>query len=136
MKIIDFALDHSRTFIAILFFLIVAGTSTYINIPKEAAPDVNIPYIYISLSDNDPGHLRDFLDPVASEMECFNSSELVTIWKNSTDVKANWKTCLDAFMEVYHSPTIHKDTVNILLDGNGMAAGLLKNGLLGPSLTR
>ena len=51
MKIIDFALGHSRTFIAILFFLIFAGTSTYINIPKEAAPDVNIPYIYISLSD-------------------------------------------------------------------------------------
>ena len=51
MKIIEFALDHSRTFIAILFFLIIAGTSTYINIPKEAAPDVNIPYIYISLSD-------------------------------------------------------------------------------------
>ena len=51
MKIINFALDHSRTFIAILFFLIIAGTSTYITIPKEAAPDVNIPYIYISLSD-------------------------------------------------------------------------------------
>ena len=51
MKIIDFALSHSRTFIAVLFFLIIAGTSTYINIPKEAAPDVNIPFIYISLSD-------------------------------------------------------------------------------------
>ena len=46
MKIIEFALDHSRTFIAVLFFLIIAGTSTYLNIPKEAAPDVNIPYIY------------------------------------------------------------------------------------------
>ena len=51
MKIIDFALDHSRTFIAVLFFLIIAGVSTYVTIPKEAAPDVNIPYIYISLSD-------------------------------------------------------------------------------------
>ena len=51
MKIIEFALDHSRTFIAILIFLIIAGTSTYINIHKEAAPDVNIPFIYISLSD-------------------------------------------------------------------------------------
>ena len=48
MKIIDFALGHSRTFIAVFYsFLIFAGTSTYINIPKEAAPDVNIPlYIY------------------------------------------------------------------------------------------
>lgn len=85
-------------------------------------------WIYVSLSKEDPGSLIDFLDPVASEMKCFNSSELITIWQNSTIVKANWKTCLDAFMEVYHSPTIHKETVNILLDGNGMAAGLLKNG--------
>ena len=85
-------------------------------------------WVFISLQDNDPGSLMEFLEPVASEMDCFKSSELITIWKNSTLVKANWKTCLDAFMEVYHSPTIHKDTVNILLDGNGMAAGLLKNG--------
>ena len=85
-------------------------------------------WVFISLQDKDPGSLMEFLEPVASEMDCFKSSELKTIWKNSTLVKANWKTCLDAFMEVYHSPTIHKDTVNILLDGNGMAAGLLKNG--------
>ncbi|MED5437026.1 MAG: aromatic ring-hydroxylating dioxygenase subunit alpha [Pseudomonadota bacterium] len=85
-------------------------------------------WIFVSLSEEKPMDLIDFINPVASEMECFRGSELATIWKHSTDVKANWKTCLDAFMEVYHSPTIHKDTVNILLDGNGMAAGLLKNG--------
>ena len=85
-------------------------------------------WVYISLSDNDPGDLIDFLNPVAKELECFNSSDLITVYKKSVTVKANWKTCLDAFMEVYHAPTIHKDTVNILLDGNAMAAGLLKNG--------
>ncbi len=95
---------------------------------KKVHCDVWDGWVFISLKDEHPGKLIDFLNPVASEMDCFNSSELITIWKNSTLVKANWKTCLDAFMEVYHSPTIHKDTVNILLDGNGMAAGLLKNG--------
>jgi len=85
-------------------------------------------WVYISLSDNDPGDLIDFLNPVAKELECFNSSDLITVYKKNVTVKANWKTCLDAFMEVYHAPTIHKDTVNILLDGNAMAAGLLKNG--------
>ena len=95
---------------------------------KKVHCDVWDGWVFISLKDKHPGKLIDFLNPVASEMDCFNSSELITIWKNSTLVKANWKTCLDAFMEVYHSPTIHKDTVNILLDGNGMAAGLLKNG--------
>ena len=85
-------------------------------------------WVYISLSDNDPGDLINFLNPVAKELECFNSSDLITVYKKNVTVKANWKTCLDAFMEVYHAPTIHKDTVNILLDGNAMAAGLLKNG--------
>ena len=85
-------------------------------------------WVYISLSDSDPGSLIDFLNPVAQELRCFKSSELITVYKKTVTVKANWKTCLDAFMEVYHAPTIHKDTVNILLDGNAMAAGLLKNG--------
>ena len=85
-------------------------------------------WIYLSLSDSDPGSLIDFLNPVAQELKCFKSSELITVYKKTVTVKANWKTCLDAFMEVYHAPTIHKDTVNILLDGNAMAAGLLKNG--------
>ena len=85
-------------------------------------------WVYISLSKTDPGSLIDFLNPVAKELECFNSSELITVYKKTVTVKANWKTCLDAFMEVYHAPTIHKDTVNILLDGNAMVAGLLKNG--------
>lgn len=85
-------------------------------------------WVYISLSDVNPGSLIDFLSPVAQELECFKSSELITVYKKTVTVKANWKTCLDAFMEVYHAPTIHKDTVNILLDGNAMAAGLLKNG--------
>ena len=52
MNIIDFALSKARVFVGILIFIIVAGAATYVNIPKEAAPDVNIPIIYISLSQN------------------------------------------------------------------------------------
>ena len=37
-------------FFGILIFIIAAGSSTYISIPKEAVPDVNIPIIYVSLS--------------------------------------------------------------------------------------
>ena len=52
MNIIDFALSHARVFIGILFFIIISGATTYISIPKEASPDVNIPIIYISLHQN------------------------------------------------------------------------------------
>ena len=50
MNLIDYAISHSRVFFGILIFIIAAGSSTYISIPKEAVPDVNIPIIYVSLS--------------------------------------------------------------------------------------
>ena len=50
MNIIDFALSKARVFVGILLFIIVSGAATYITIPKESTPDVNIPIIYVSLS--------------------------------------------------------------------------------------
>ena len=50
MNLIDYAISHARFFFGILIFIITAGSSTYISIPKEAVPDVNIPIIYVSLS--------------------------------------------------------------------------------------
>ena len=47
--IIDAAVSHSRTVLATLLMLLIAGTFAYINIPKESDPDVNIPIIYVSL---------------------------------------------------------------------------------------
>ncbi|RZO35261.1 MAG: efflux RND transporter permease subunit [Rhodospirillaceae bacterium] len=50
MTIIDAALSRSRTVIALLTLILIAGFSAYVNIPKEARPDVNIPIIYVSMS--------------------------------------------------------------------------------------
>ncbi|MFQ5972602.1 MAG: efflux RND transporter permease subunit [Alphaproteobacteria bacterium] len=50
MTLIDAALNRSRTIIATLALLLIAGTVAYITIPKESDPDINIPIIYVSLS--------------------------------------------------------------------------------------
>jgi multidrug efflux pump len=50
MSIIDAALSRSRTVLAVLTLLLIAGFSSYVNIPKEARPDVNVPIIYVSMS--------------------------------------------------------------------------------------
>ena len=43
MNIIDYAISHARVFFGILIFIIAAGSSTYyINIPKEAVPQMLI----------------------------------------------------------------------------------------------
>ncbi|MEQ8371216.1 MAG: efflux RND transporter permease subunit, partial [Alphaproteobacteria bacterium] len=49
MSLIDAALSRSRTTLVGLLFLLVAGTSAWITIPKESEPDINIPIVYVSL---------------------------------------------------------------------------------------
>ncbi len=49
MKIVETAIKNARLTISVLLFLLVAGALAYINIPKEAEPDVQIPIIYVSM---------------------------------------------------------------------------------------
>jgi Cu/Ag efflux pump CusA len=49
MNFVDVAIRNARLTLAVLLFLIVAGTMSYISIPKEAEPDIQIPIIYVSL---------------------------------------------------------------------------------------
>ena len=48
--IINAALARSRTILAILVLLLLAGTVAYQSIPKESSPDINIPFIYVSMT--------------------------------------------------------------------------------------
>lgn len=50
MGIIETAFKQSRTTILLLIFLLFSGGFAYINIPKEANPDVKIPMIYVSVA--------------------------------------------------------------------------------------
>jgi len=50
LSLIDAALDRSRTVIATLVLLLVAGFIAYRDIPKESDPDINIPIIYVSMT--------------------------------------------------------------------------------------
>ncbi|MBE0362878.1 hypothetical protein PULV_a0468 [Pseudoalteromonas ulvae UL12] len=47
--LIDAALKHTRTGLSIFVLLLIAGWVTYQTIPKEANPDVTIPFIYVSI---------------------------------------------------------------------------------------
>ena len=48
--LIDAALGHSRTVLATLVLVLIAGTYAYVTVPKEADPDIDIPIIYVSMS--------------------------------------------------------------------------------------
>ncbi|MYZ50118.1 efflux RND transporter permease subunit, partial [Propylenella binzhouense] len=47
---VDYAISHARLTIATLVFLLVAGFSAYMTIPKEAEPDVKVPIIYVNVT--------------------------------------------------------------------------------------
>lgn len=48
--LIDWALVHKRTMTLLFLLLLTAGMSAWLSIPKEAEPDITIPYIYVSIS--------------------------------------------------------------------------------------
>lgn len=50
MNAIDTAIRRSRTVIMSLAVIIISGVVTYISVPKEAEPDINIPMIYVSMT--------------------------------------------------------------------------------------
>ena len=47
--LIDAALHRSRTTLMVLVLILISGSVAYVNIPKEADPDVNIPILYVSM---------------------------------------------------------------------------------------
>ena len=47
--LIDAALSRSRTVLATLLLLLIAGSYAYVTVPKEADPDIDVPIIYVSM---------------------------------------------------------------------------------------
>jgi len=48
--LIDLAFQHARTTISTLILLLLAGSIGYVEIPKEAEPDINIPLIIVRVA--------------------------------------------------------------------------------------
>ncbi|WP_440876270.1 efflux RND transporter permease subunit [Thalassotalea sp. PLHSN55] len=49
LSIIDAALNRTRSVLMVFVLLLISGAVTYINIAKEANPDITIPIIYVSM---------------------------------------------------------------------------------------
>ena len=50
IAIIQSALARPRTVLLLLTLILIAGTVSYVTIPKESDPDINIPIIYVSMN--------------------------------------------------------------------------------------
>jgi len=47
--VVDWAIGRTRMILTILVCVLIAGTATYINMPKEADPDIPIPFVAITV---------------------------------------------------------------------------------------
>ena len=73
---VDYAISHARLTLATLLFLLLAGFSAYMAIPKEAEPDVQVPIIYVNvtqrgISPEDAERL--ILRPLETQLKTVNS---------------------------------------------------------------
>ena len=71
-SLIDGAIGRARMVLAILVVVMIAGTMTYINLPKEADPDIPIPFVSVTIplegvSPEDAERL--LVRPVESELQ-------------------------------------------------------------------
>ena len=46
--VIDWIFDHARTVMVLLAMLVGGGVFAYANLPREGAPDIEIPFLYVS----------------------------------------------------------------------------------------
>ena len=66
--------------------------------------------------DDDAPSVRDSLGPVAERLETHNMHKLRAEWCFGTELPANWKTAMEAFMEGYHVAQTHPQ-LHHTLDG-------------------
>ncbi len=74
--IVNYAVSHARLTLALLAFLLIAGFTAYVTIPKEAEPDVRIPIIYVQLSQrgiSPEDSERLLLRPVETQLKSVNN---------------------------------------------------------------
>ena len=48
--LISVAVQNSRTVLSVLVLVLIAGAFSFLTIPKESKPDINIPIVYVSMS--------------------------------------------------------------------------------------
>jgi phenylpropionate dioxygenase-like ring-hydroxylating dioxygenase large terminal subunit len=67
-------------------------------------------WVFISMSKNPPD-LLEWLDPLPTALAPFRLQDMRYRWRKRTFLPANWKTVVDAFIEGYHTPGTHPQTM-------------------------
>ena len=47
--LVDWAVERSRTILAMVLLAIGAGVAAYVGLPKEGSPNIDVPILYVSV---------------------------------------------------------------------------------------
>ena len=78
MKIIDTAIDHRTTVFVFVLLIVFSGTAAYLTVPREAFPEIEIPYIAVT---------TNYLGVAPSDIETGITIEIEKKLKGLKDVK-------------------------------------------------
>lgn len=78
--------------------------------------------------DADAAGLREWLGPIADEWEEFQFHNCRLAARHTFELDCNWKIAMEANTEVYHVPSIHRETVAPILDDRRNVNTLYPNG--------
>jgi phenylpropionate dioxygenase-like ring-hydroxylating dioxygenase large terminal subunit len=73
---------------------------------QECRAEVAIGCVFINHDENAPS-FRDSIGPLADRLEAHATSKLRAEWWYATELPANWKIAMEAFMEGYHVMRTH-----------------------------
>ncbi len=113
MKLTDISIDNRTSVFILIFVIIIAGISSYNSLPREAAPDVQIPLIivatpYFGVSPEDIESL--VTQPIEKEINSI--SEVKEITSSSTEGFSNIKIEFDAGFDIDDALQKVRDKVN------------------------
>ena len=84
-------------------------------------------WVFIN-EDPEAQELIEHLGPIPDLMKQFQPDNIRHVHSQGYDVACNVKVLLDAFFEVYHLSSVHRDTVNRFLDHRGNVSVLWPHG--------
>jgi Rieske 2Fe-2S family protein len=73
-------------------------------------------WVFVSMAE-DPEPLLEWLDPLPTALAPFRLEDMRFRWRKRTNLPANWKVLLDAFIEGYHAAGTHPQ---VLRHGDGV----------------
>ncbi|KAB2846840.1 MAG: efflux RND transporter permease subunit, partial [Melioribacteraceae bacterium] len=81
MKLTDVSIDNRTSVFILIFIILISGLVSYISLPREAAPDIQIPLVivstpYFGVSHEDIESL--ITKPIEKELNAINDVKKIT----------------------------------------------------------